>query len=68
MNNKFRYTLALVAKSVIVIHLTILVDYSDLSWDNNSGSYLGITSMLLLIFAMFSEIKRVNKEELPPKK
>ncbi len=67
MNNKFRLILALFALSLIIIHL-ITLDYSDLSWQNNSGSYLGITSMSLIAFGMFSEIRRVNKQEPPPKK
>jgi DMSO/TMAO reductase YedYZ heme-binding membrane subunit len=67
MNNKFRYTLALFALSLIIIHL-ITLDYSDLSWSNNSAPYNGIISMVLLTFAMIYEIRRVNKQELPPKK
>jgi len=65
MNNKFRLIVALVALSLIIIHL-ITLDYSDLSWNNNS--YLGIISMALLTFVMIYEIRKVNKEELPPKK
>ncbi len=30
----------------------MVVDYSDLSWTENAGSYLGIVSMLLLIVSM----------------
>ena len=48
---KFRTLLMLVAAVVIIAFLTIL-DYSDLSWANNSGSYLGIAAMVLLIVSM----------------
>ena len=34
---------------VIIIAQLILIDYSNLSWSNNAGGYLGIFSMILLI-------------------
>lgn len=40
----------------------ITLDYSDLSWSNNS--YPGIISMVLVVFAMFL----ANKQESPSKK
>jgi len=67
MSKKFRLILAILALSLMIIQLAML-DYSDLSWNNNPGSYLGITSMALLAFVMFSEIRRVNNQELHSEK
>ena len=67
MSKKFRLILALFALSIIIIHLAML-DYSDLRWNNNPGSYLGITSMTLIAFVMLSEIRRVNNQELHSEK
>ena len=67
MNNKFRFILALAALILIINHV-ITLDYSDLSWHNNSSSYHGIISMALLTFAMLYEIRRVNNQEFLSKK
>ncbi len=37
---------------IIIIGQLIIVDYNDLSWTANAGSYLGIVSMVLLIISM----------------
>ena len=58
-----KYRSGLIALSVIliIVQLTI-VDYDDLSWSNNSGSYLGVFSMALLILAMIAS-NRAEKNE-----
>lgn len=48
---KFRTALMLIAVVIIIAFLTIF-DFSDLSWSNNSGSYLGILAMVTLIISM----------------
>ncbi len=50
---KFRFGLIVFAFIIIIIQLTV-TDYSDLSWSNNVGGYLGIISMVCLIIAMIS--------------
>jgi len=48
---KFRIGLIIFAFAMIIVQLTIL-DYSEMSWSNNAGSYVGIISMVLLIISM----------------
>lgn len=48
---KFRRGMITVAIVIIIAQL-ILIDYSNLSWSNNAGGYLGIFSMILLIINM----------------
>ena len=43
-----KYILLGVALVIIIGHISV-TDFSDLSWSNNSGSYLGIMAMLLLV-------------------
>lgn len=51
--------LAVVASMLIIGHLFI-IDYNDLSWSGNNGTYLGILSNLCLIGAAFVH-KKENK-------
>ena len=48
---KFRIGLIISAVVMIVVQFGV-VEYSDLSWSVNAGSYLGIISMTLLIISM----------------
>tara|TARA_R110001583_G_scaffold50022_2_gene156218 strand:- start:9166 stop:9354 length:189 start_codon:yes stop_codon:yes gene_type:complete len=48
---KLRFGL-IVCASIIIIGQLSLTDYSDLSWSNNLGRYLGIIAMLGLILSM----------------
>ncbi|MCU4175657.1 hypothetical protein [Carboxylicivirga sp. N1Y90] len=48
---KFRNRLMIFA-CIVIVGQCMVVDYSDLSWTENAGSYLGIVSMLLLIVSM----------------
>ena len=49
--NKFRTWMVLIAIILIITHF-IIIDYSNLSWSKNAGSYLGIASMILLIISL----------------
>ncbi len=53
---KFRYSLIVFAIVIITAHL-FLIDYNNLSWSTNAGSYLGIVSMISLIAAMVLSIR-----------
>jgi hypothetical protein len=48
---KFRFGLIAFAV-IIIIGQLLVIDYDDLSWTNNAGSYLGLFSMVLLIISM----------------
>ena len=48
---KYRNGLIVVAIVLVVIQLTKL-DYGNLSWSKNEGSYLGVLSMIIMILSM----------------
>ncbi|MCT4590829.1 MAG: hypothetical protein N4A71_23600 [Carboxylicivirga sp.] len=48
---KFRNGLILFATVFIIVHL-VFIDYTNLGWSENSGNFLGIFSMVLLIISM----------------
>ena len=58
---KFRTALMFIA-GIIIFAFLMIVDYSDLSWANNSGSYLGILAMVLLIVSMLLVRRSEMKE------
>ena len=37
---------------ILIIAQFVIIDYSNLSWSKNAGSYLGIASMILLIISV----------------
>ena len=49
--NKFRTWMVIIA-AILIIAQFIIIDYSNLSWSKNAGSYLGIASMILLIISL----------------
>jgi hypothetical protein len=49
--NRFRIGIILFAVIVIIGQLTVL-DYGNLIWSRNAGSYLGIISMICIIISM----------------
>jgi len=61
---KGRIGIIIFAIVVIVGQLTV-VDYTNLTWKENAGSYLGIISMVLIILSMIvsnkHELKNNNK-------
>jgi len=46
-----KFILIGVAVVIIIGHISV-TDFGDLSWSNNSGSYLGILAMILLVIVM----------------
>jgi len=46
-----KFILIGVAVVLIIGHISV-TDFEDLSWSNNSGSYLGIIAMLLLVISI----------------
>jgi len=58
---KFRIGLIVFA-IIIIIGQLIIIDYVNLSWSNNGGSYLGIISMICLIISMILS-NRYEKNE-----
>ena len=46
-----KYILIGVSVVLIIGHISV-TDFGDLSWSNNSGSYLGILAMILLVIGM----------------
>jgi hypothetical protein len=58
---KFRIGLIVFA-IIIIIGQLIIIDYINLSWSNNGGSYLGIISMICLIISMILS-NRYEKNE-----
>lgn len=69
---KFRILLAICGFILFVCYLVFILDYTDLSWSNNLGSYIGITSSWLLIFSgmssYFYDRKKVREEGLQKSK
>ncbi|MPQ48265.1 hypothetical protein GCQ56_14775 [Marinifilum sp. N1E240] len=59
---KFRIGLIISAVVVIVVQLGV-VEYSDLSWSVNAGSYWGIISMILLIISMIYSNRYEKKNQ-----
>jgi len=57
-NSKF--ILIGVAVIIIIGHISV-TDFGDLSWSNNSGSYLGIIAMLLLVIVMVISLLEKKK-------
>jgi hypothetical protein len=56
-----KYILLGVALVIIIGHISV-TDFGDLSWSNNSGSYLGIITMLMLIvIIVISLIEKKNQ-------
>ncbi len=48
---------------IVIIGQAVLLDYKDMSWSQNTGSYLGIISMLLLIASMILSINQDNRKQ-----
>ena len=46
-----KFILIGVAVVIIIGHISV-TDFGNLSWSNNSGSYLGIIAMILLVIGM----------------
>jgi hypothetical protein len=55
-----KFILIGVAVVIIIGHISV-TDFGDLSWSNNSGSYLGIIAMLLLVIGMVISLVEKKK-------
>ena len=58
--NKARLVITLVSAILLVAWL-FKIDYTDLSYENNSTAYLGILIMILLIIFGVKQIKKNKK-------
>ena len=56
-----KFILIGVAIVLIIGHISV-TDFENLSWSNNSGSYLGIIAMLLLVVGMIISLREKKKE------
>ena len=56
-----KFVLIGVAVVIIIGHISV-TDFGDLSWSNNSGSYLGIIAMLLLVVGMVISLLEKKKD------
>ncbi|RCW21032.1 hypothetical protein DFO77_1572 [Marinilabilia salmonicolor] len=59
---KFRIGLIFFAIVIIIGQLTV-VNYSDLRWSENAGSYLGIISMIFIIISLILSNKHDMKNQ-----
>ena len=55
-----KFILIGVAVVIIIGHISV-TDFGDLSWSNNSGSYLGILAMILLVIVMVISLLEKKK-------
>lgn len=56
-----KFILIGVAVVLIIGHISV-TDFRDLSWSNNSGSYLGIIAMLLLVLSIVITLLEKKKK------
>ena len=47
--------------AVLIIGNISVIDFEDLSWSNNSGSYLGIMAMILLVLVIVISLLEKKK-------
>jgi len=59
---KFRIVIMVIAVVAIIMQLCV-VEYTDLSWSENAGSYWGIISMILLIISMIYSDRYEKKNQ-----
>jgi glucose uptake protein GlcU len=55
-----KFILVGVAVVIIIGHISV-TDFGDMSWSNNSGSYLGIIAMILLVIGMVISLLEKRK-------
>ena len=56
-----KFILIGVAVVLIIGHISV-TDFGDLSWSNNSGSYLGIIAMILLVVSIIITLLEKKKK------
>ena len=57
-----KFILIGVAVVLIIGHISV-TDFGDLSWSNNSGSYLGIIAMVLLVISIVISMIEKKKHQ-----
>jgi hypothetical protein len=57
-----KFILIGVAVVLIIGHVSV-TDFGDLSWSNNSGSYLGIIAMVLLVVSVVISMIEKRKHQ-----
>ena len=57
-----KFILIGVAIVLIIGHISV-TDFEDLSWSNNSGSYLGIIAMILLVISVVISLLEKRKKD-----
>jgi len=62
--NKLKICLIILASVWIMIHVFVLQDYNNLSWEINGSGYLGIIGMSCVIFSMLVSMKNSNKNKM----
>lgn len=56
-----KFILIGVAIILIIGHISV-TDFGDLSWSNNSGTYLGIIAMILLVVSVVISMLEKRKK------
>ena len=51
----------------MLVALFFTLDYDNLSWSKNSGSYLGIISMIFVIHSLLIQIREIKKKTVSEK-
>jgi len=62
MKKKIRVGL-IVSAIILIIAELIIIDYSNLTWSKNLGSFLVIIAMILLIISMIITIRYDKKQQ-----
>jgi len=60
--NKIRIGLAVFAVVIIIAELTI-IDFSNLTWSKNLGSFSVIVAMILVIISSIFQIRQDKKQQ-----
>jgi len=62
MKNKIRIGLIVIAFALIIAELTI-IDFNNLTWSKNSGSFSSIVAMILVIISSIMGIRYDKKQQ-----
>lgn len=62
MKNKIRIGLIVFSVAIIIAELTI-IDFSNLTWSKNLGSFSVIVAMILVIISSIFQIRQNKKQQ-----
>ena len=62
--NKIIGKILLILGCVLIIGYLIMMDYSDLSWNNNMNAYLGFIVAVSIVVNGIVNLKHKSREEL----